>query len=606
MRVGEQLGGVEIMDQPSLPEPRVVVGLDFGTTFSGFAYAHTSAPDDIFTQYDWPMFEQGGGKSYCKTLTGVYYESGSDGKLVFKSWGWPARVAYLGAMRAALQAKKKTGVEGDAPPVGEMLTKFKLHLAGENDGPPSVENLPGDLTPDQVISDYLRGIGEFIITELQSRYGNMITKEVVQWCLTVPSIWDDHAKQQMKLCMEKAGLVKGAVDIQASPYPVIVILEPEAASIYCHRCIKSDLHLQLGDKFLVVDLGGGTTDIVVQARANHTGALKVKEVSRSSGGLCGGTYVDQSFMAFLREKIGCLEEFLVQHPEHEPKILGWWESAKSTFDGSPNFQAALQMSANLARAWEEYEKASSYDTCVTEFDEVEFSCDDMKTIFDPVVDQNLSLIEEKLTEHPDIKVIMAVGGFSGSPYMMARIKETFASRVAEIISPPHPGSAVCQGAVALALHADTILSRVARKTYGISTMLKFEPGDREDYREVVDGTAKCKNRFDVFVQRGQQVDTDYSVSKTYVPTYSKQKAMNISLFSSDDDAPRYTEGANVTKEGTFVVDMSDGAEELNRERQVKVTMYFGRSTVELKAQGVNFGENKVHEMLPVRFDGDFE
>lgn len=392
----------------------------------------------------------------------------------------------------------------------------------------------------------------------------------------------------------------------SSSYPVSVILEPEAASIYCHRCIKSDLHLQQGDKFLVVDLGGGTTDIVVQARANKTGSLKVNEVSRSDGGLCGGTFVDKNFMAFMRRKIGCLSEFLESHPEYEPKILGWWESAKSTFDGSPTFQASCAISANLSRAWAEYEATSSYDSCVTDFDEVGLSCDDMKSIFDPVVDQNLGLIESKLAEHTDIKVIMAVGGFSGSPYMMARIKETFASRVAEIISPPNPGSAVCQGAVALALHADTILSRVARKTYGISTMLKFEPGDREDCREVVNGSVKCKNRFDVFVQRKMQVDTDYSVSKTYVPSYPNQTSMSISLFSSDDDAPRYTDGDNVIKEGTFVVDMSDGAEELDRDRQVRVTMYFGRSTVELKAQGVNFGENKVHEMLPVRFDGDFE
>lgn len=405
--------------------------------------------------------------------------------------------------------------------------------------------------------------------------------------------------------MEKAGLVNGASDMQASPYPVIVILEPEAASIYCHRCIKSGVNLQLGDKFLVVDLGGGTTDIVVQARANATGALKVKEVSRSSGGLCGGTYVDENFMSFLSRKIGCLEEFLEQHPEHTPKLLGWWESAKSTFDGSPEFQASCQISPALARAWEDHESVSSYDACVTEFDEVELSSADMKTIFDPVVEQNLQLIEEKLLEHPDIKAIIAVGGFSGSPYTMTQIKERFSSRVTEIINPPYPGSAVCQGAVALALHADTILSRVARKTYGISTMLKFEPGDREDCREVVDGTLKCKNRFDVFVQRGMEVDTDYSVSKTYIPTYAKQTSMSISLFSSDEDAPRYTEGEGVTKEGAFVVDMSDGAEELDRERQVRVTMYFGRSTVELKAQGVNFGENKVHEMLPVRFDGDF-
>ncbi|KAG0566993.1 hypothetical protein KC19_7G102400 [Ceratodon purpureus] len=116
---------------------------------------------------------------------------------------------------------------------------------------------------------------------------------------------------------------------------------------------------------------------------------------------------------------------------------------------------------------------------------------------------------------------------------------------------------------------------------------------------------KCKNRFDVFVQRGMQVDTDYSVSKNYVPTYAKQTSMSITLFSSGDDAPRYTEGENVCKEEiTFVVRWPD--QDLDRERQVRMTMYFGRSTVELKAHGVNFGENKVHEMLCMRLNGDFE
>jgi hypothetical protein len=52
---------------PQYSNPRVVVGLDFGTTFSGFAF--------------------------CKTLTGCYYKN-VGGEWQFKSWGYPARAEF--------------------------------------------------------------------------------------------------------------------------------------------------------------------------------------------------------------------------------------------------------------------------------------------------------------------------------------------------------------------------------------------------------------------------------------------------------------------------------------------------------------------------------
>jgi len=46
----------------------------------------------------------------------------------------------------------------------------------------------------------------------------------------------------------------------------------------------------------------------------------------------------------------------------------------------------------------------------------------------------------------DIKLIMMVGGFSASPHLMKRVRDSFIQyQVEEVISPPNPGSAVCQG-----------------------------------------------------------------------------------------------------------------------------------------------------------------
>jgi hypothetical protein len=51
-------------------------------------------------------------------------------------------------------------------------------------------------------------------------------------------------------------------------------------------------------------------------------------------------------------------------------------------------------------------------------------------------------------------------------------------------------------------------------------------------------------------------------------------------------------------EGTVLVDMSQDLE-LGLDREVEVSMFFGRSSIEVKARGLNFGDHKEHCMLPV-------
>lgn len=55
-----------------------------------------------------------------------------------------------------------------------------------------------------------------------------------------------------------------------------------------------DFELKVGDRLLVVDIGGGIIDIVVQEWMSEIlNDYRVKEVMYSIGGLCGGIYVDE-------------------------------------------------------------------------------------------------------------------------------------------------------------------------------------------------------------------------------------------------------------------------------------------------------------------------
>jgi molecular chaperone DnaK (HSP70) len=209
-------------------EAEVVVSLDFGTTFSGCAYATRSNPTQVFSPFLWPDTDG----HYPKTKTEVYYARDGNGDLVFKSWGATALVDFC---------------QAESPQSGELIQEFKLHLAPGSHYGEAPEPLPAGLTVDVVITDYLRAISRFYMDQLRETFGSEFGMQEVQWCLTVPAIWDDRAKQLMKSYAEAAGMVR---------------TRNRDGSLTHFNQLKFDK----GDKFMTADLGGGTVDIVVHEK----------------------------------------------------------------------------------------------------------------------------------------------------------------------------------------------------------------------------------------------------------------------------------------------------------------------------------------------------
>lgn len=103
----------------------VVVGLDFGTTFSGFAYALPSAPDVCHLFYEWPQLKAAGASNYCKTQTSLLYshgsrQSSSSESHVLQGWGHDALVKHAQGSAQGIKAGQHA----------HFVTRFKLYLAG--------------------------------------------------------------------------------------------------------------------------------------------------------------------------------------------------------------------------------------------------------------------------------------------------------------------------------------------------------------------------------------------------------------------------------------------------------------------------------------------
>jgi molecular chaperone DnaK (HSP70) len=138
-----------------------IIGLDFGTTYSGFAFARESVPEDIRVEENWPGQQQAIGSVYQKTKTCVLYQ---DGKLV--SWGWEAEMAALDMRQTEFKSSK-----------AQLLEKFKLCLA---EGSPEAPNLPLGVSAEDVIKHYLKEISTMAKQRYEEVFGS-VSDSSIRW-----------------------------------------------------------------------------------------------------------------------------------------------------------------------------------------------------------------------------------------------------------------------------------------------------------------------------------------------------------------------------------------------------------------------------------------
>ncbi|CAG8540009.1 9496_t:CDS:2, partial [Dentiscutata heterogama] len=218
-----------------LSDIRVVVGIDFGTTFSGFACANIYSRD-VITNQSWP-----GVNGQFKTNTVLQYNENYEGVV---EWGARALVPEI--------SRRESRAENLPRPI-EL---FKLHLGNVSKDQKS--KLPFGLTTERVITDYLRKMGEVkLIKETVEKHWPGTNEgtnffRMVRLVVTIPAEFTEETKAIMRHCIYKANLISnsGTQSLQFTT-------EPEAAAVHCIKVLK-DHELKVGSTYLIVDCGGGT------------------------------------------------------------------------------------------------------------------------------------------------------------------------------------------------------------------------------------------------------------------------------------------------------------------------------------------------------------
>ena len=109
-----------------------------------------------------------------------------------------------------------------------------------------------------VIYQILKAVKERAIKVINSKRNIKIREYDIEWKLTVPAIWREKSKEIMINAAKRAGIFNRFKDDRS----LFLALEPECAALDFINEKSSDKDaVQLGDNYIVCDIGGGTIDI---------------------------------------------------------------------------------------------------------------------------------------------------------------------------------------------------------------------------------------------------------------------------------------------------------------------------------------------------------
>ncbi|GIJ99522.1 hypothetical protein Aspvir_001655 [Aspergillus viridinutans] len=512
---------------------RIVVGIDFGTTYSGIAWALQSSPEDVEVITFWPGARN---RTTPKVPTTISYENG---RLL---WGY------------------------QTPRFGEVVRGIKLLLdpTQEIDYAPAVQSkkilAKYDKQPLDVTRDYLQLLVNSAKETLRRRFGNALDSMEIRYVLTVPAVWTDKAKNMT---------LTAAIDAGIPALDVTLVSEPEAAALSCLNTSQPNT-IKDGDVIIICDAGGGTVDLI-SYRVKSVRPLELIEVTQGTGAVCGSVLLDKRFENYLAGLLGEKTYERLSHKTRETALNHWQDIVKPNFagvsieDDDPYSQVDYSVPLNGVGDKPEIGLRGGF---------LNMPKENVGGIFLPVVDEIERLVQDqmlqvsmagmrtKVSGHErialtleaftisDKQAILLVGGFGSSEYLFRRLQSAVVN--VTVMQPPNAWSAVVRGAVLRGLGGNQVGQRIARRHYGIKWRTEYNPqlhNETDKYWDSLTEKWYVGNRMMWYIQKGKPIFEDQPIRMDWhraiakVGCMKELKQVSTSLYICNlDDAPDHLTG----------------------------------------------------------------
>ena len=560
---------------------QVVVGIDFGSSGSGFAYSFMNDKD---------------------INHGYIYGSNVDNKV-------PTEIIldndnYIVQFGAGCKRYlKEKGLN-----TGHYFKDIKMHLYTKQSFIKS-SNSKKMLPLKVVIQKVLEKIKELCKEELIKLCKN-IKDSSIKWVVTVPAIWEDFQKNIMMEACEDAGLINNTTDKS-----LFFALEPEAASLYCSR--NKDInqeYLKEGKYYIICDLGGGTGDIVAHKVGDNN---NLEELISASGGNYGSNEIDKQIFNDIIYKIFGYKDYnslceknteLNINENNEVIFEGWCELERLIKDYKEGadldkIKKKLKFSINCSLFQDFFDENKGIEDLINKYNDQ--CCDKelklevkskkkwiidfpYKIIYNYIKNQAIKInkvIKNIINKSKNkIDSIIFVGGYCSNDILIHLIKKDL--KTYTFLQPSKPCLAIMEGAVLFGINPNIISTRIARYTIGTDVRLPWnEKIHSKKGRKVYDKTDDkwvCKDCFSKYIEINQKLKVGEEITKSYVMTGPRLCTMHF--YKTLKINPAYTFEEGVEEIGKCTLDAKKDYPP--GERQLKLTMKFGGTFIDIKGTHV--------------------
>ncbi|OTA67942.1 actin-like ATPase domain-containing protein [Hypoxylon sp. EC38] len=515
----------------------LVIGIDFGTTFSGAAWATLAdfMANQVHLITRWP----GMGEEQGKVPTELFYENDE------VIWGY------------------------DVPADSDPVRWFKLLLLKDEDLDSDLRSCEyilrgrrmlreNEKTAVDLVVDYLRGFWEHVLSEIiKARGSSLIDALRFHVVITLPAIWKGYARKSMQEAVFRAGILsqRDAGDTTLSFVP-----EPEAAALY--TLCEPGRQVNPGDVYIICDAGGGTVDLITY-EIEGVDPLALREAAEGIGGLCGGIFIDEVFESICKNRLGriwgCLNKIDIQ------EVMDTWQrKIKSQFRATnSNKEYYVPIPAQAFP-----DKESQTDTSrqpIIKDGRIYFKEADVQKAFTKAISDIEKLIDNQISLGKDRNIpitgIILVGGLGSSPYLYDTLKAKYENQQISILqsSGMGPRTAISRGAIYkgfLDSHAnrdeddqaslDTlraiITSTISRANFGIRFRTPFVEGEHLETDKTWDDIEEVwmvDNEMHWYLKKGDDVSKSNPVRAKWYRAYTESfdKTLSENIYQCTDQMP---------------------------------------------------------------------
>ncbi|KAN0102782.1 hypothetical protein V8E51_011095 [Hyaloscypha variabilis] len=561
------------LDISGTGQHRLVIGIDYGTTFTGIAWATPDADradlDDISVLTKWsPKMDND-----VKIPSVISYSPrGVDDEEQF---------GYDISPDAITMVNTKLELEPQDERVDELNLILQVLDGIKNlnfDHVKSIRSFPGYTWkgPEEVVTDYLtKAFACFdAATEYMADLKPTIPVDIV---VTTPVAWSYKAKNSTIRAIRHAGFnERNFPNLQR----LLLVTEPEAAAIYTAQYLKQQEAELLREKecFVLCDAGGGTVDVVAYKVMQVEPNLQLEAITIPTGAKCGASFINANFREWLREVLGERNYTHLDPLSDSQRInaqametaemrllMSKFEVAKKIFCAdSDDVELDLPAPLHTLNIPGRVEQGS-----------LTVSHAEMKSFFDPCVDDIIELIDGQIAQvearKNRVKSIFLVGGFSESGYLREELDRSINKlRNMKIRLPATSWSAVVQGAVLFGMEKANRQTQATvkpcPKSYGISlsrayTKRLYSEQDKET--SAITNQTLAKGQLTWFIRKGDilQLNKTRIIQEELYWNFveGQQRYVTLPIYEYlDDDRPMRFENAHeeLKTVATFTADLN--------------------------------------------------